>query len=25
MMQVDDRFEGCLTPERVDRIVQELR
>lgn len=25
MMQVDDRFEGCLTPERVDRILQELR
>jgi NADH-quinone oxidoreductase subunit E len=25
MMQVDDRYEGLLTPEKVDRIVEELR
>jgi NADH-quinone oxidoreductase subunit E len=25
MMQVDDRFEGPLTPERVDRILESLR
>ena len=25
MMQVDDRYEGLLTPERVDRILEGLR
>ena len=25
MMQVDDRYEGYLTPERVDRILEGLR
>ncbi|MDP2627674.1 MAG: NADH-quinone oxidoreductase subunit NuoE [Candidatus Rokubacteria bacterium] len=25
MMQVDDRYEGCLTPETVDRILEELK
>jgi NADH-quinone oxidoreductase subunit E len=25
MMQVDDRYEGHLTPEKVDRIVEALR
>jgi NADH-quinone oxidoreductase subunit E len=25
MMQVDDRFEGHLTPERVDRLLEGLR
>jgi len=25
MMQVDDRYEGNLTPEKVDRILAELR
>ena len=25
MMQVDDRYEGSLTPERVDRILEGLR
>jgi len=24
MMQVDDRYEGCLTPETVDRILEGL-
>jgi NADH-quinone oxidoreductase subunit E len=24
MMQVDDRYEGLLTPEKVDRIVEGL-
>jgi NADH-quinone oxidoreductase subunit E len=25
MMQVDDRYEGLLTPEKVDRIIEGLR
>jgi NADH-quinone oxidoreductase subunit E len=25
MMQVDDRYEGNLTPEKVDRLLEELR
>lgn len=25
MMQVDDRYEGLLTPEKVDRILEDLR
>jgi NADH:ubiquinone oxidoreductase subunit E len=25
MMQVDDRYEGQLTPEKVDRILEGLR
>jgi NADH:ubiquinone oxidoreductase subunit E len=24
MMQVDDRYEGLLTPEKVDRIIEGL-
>lgn len=25
MMQVDDRYEGNLTPEKIDRLLEELR